>query len=244
MRCSLVFLATMQPYKAAGVLPWCNTAQGPSVLMAFEENRGSWRCKFHAPPLRQCQDGADCAFLHIDAPETSPDERPMNRLNFLGGKREPGDADASVTAAREFHEETHGLVSLAAAHALTRAATMLRTRGHYHLFLGGLAATGTASAPHDLPRHYAAKPRAPPLACALELVWVPVAEFVAPVGWDATLGYHLVVQGQKRPVTNLVWAFLEQHRNAVADIVLSKEYVVTCFRRGYGLTRKNAGKEM
>lgn len=204
----------MKPYKAAGILPFLQTDHGAYALLAFEENRGSWRCKYHRPG-RPCQEGAECSFLHIDTPECSPDEREMNRLNFLGGKREPGDADAATTAAREFHEETHGLVPLAAAHALTRSVVQ-RTRGHYDLFLGWLAPTENMA---SLAQRYAALPRAPPLACALELVWVTVAELTAVVGWNATMGYHLAVNGRHWPITNLLWSFLEQHRNMITDFV-------------------------
>jgi 8-oxo-dGTP pyrophosphatase MutT (NUDIX family) len=214
----------MDPYKAAGVLPFRLHERTVQVLLAIEENWGTRRCKFHAPG-RRCHEGAACPYLHIDALELAPDERKMLRLNFLGGKREHTDADAVMTAAREFSEETHALVSMDAAITFVHQprAVVQRIPGAYDLVLGWTRtpAGGVSGADigADLPARYAVLPPAPPLACATELLWVPLSTLTGRIAQSPTLGYHVTVGDRKVPVSNLLWSFLVKHRDILLAFV-------------------------
>ncbi len=201
-------------YAAAGILVFRRGSDNAiEVLMQIEENWGSKRCKFHAPPRSVCWEGEACRFLHISSLNTSPDERTMLRLNFLGGKREDVDAAQSArTAAREFSEETKGLVSpVEAARFIQQSDTVeLHAPGDYRLFL---VADRSASLPAGLLEYYRRLPMDPPLACAVELVWVAMEDIQRllprPSPWDADLGYHMVLHATRRvAITNLVWATL------------------------------------
>lgn len=187
------------------------------VLMQIEDNGGSRRCKFHCPGVSRCREGSACQFLHIDDPAESPDERPMSRLTFLGGKREPHETRAEETATREFCEEIHEMIprnvvaSLVAPGSSHRVCA-INAHGSFVLFV---ADSPPGLERFDLPALYASQPRNPPLACAFEILWVRFEELLRPAQWNARIGYHLNITraGEKHlvpvPISNLVWSTLK-----------------------------------
>jgi hypothetical protein len=210
-------LPLLPPYKAAGVLPIRQNSETGAweALLAFEECRATKRCRFFTHP-KGCWDGEACEFLHITGPET-PNEKPMYKLNFLGGKRDHGEWTSAVTAAREFHEETHKLVSYAEAQGFTSNIKPLRIYGSYDLYIREWTA---ATAFDNLVERYNAIPERTWLACAQVLEWIPLKALCDTVVDDPVVGFAITVNQQQRPISHLLWSFCVKRGNGALQSFL------------------------
>lgn len=221
-------------FKSAGVLMVrVRQTQSPPMaiveaLLQVEYNMGTRRCKFHVPGVSTCREGDECEFLHLEQPERIVDERPMNRLTFFGGKREPGEQIPEETAAREFFEELHEMLPRPLLDALIKQGSKHRICA---LLTHGAFVLHVLEEPrgldkYDLPAIYASLPPNPPLACATELVWVRFEELLRPAAWNPELGYHLMLTVKEggaptpMPISNLVWSTLRLHGPVIARSIV------------------------
>jgi hypothetical protein len=220
----------MERFRSAGILLFRTRSDGSDVevLMQIEDNMGSRRCKYHAPPARTCPEGVGCSFLHIDTPALWPDEKPALRLNFIGGKRDSGEAQAWQTAVREFCEETKGLLTAGfVRRLLERGCATLDVPGFYTLFL---AWDNARALTPQFFADFAARPRQPPLACATELLWVGLRDLCgAPPKWNDTLGYYITLKDphggatqRQVSISNLVWGTIQETVPLIQEFASAK----------------------
>jgi len=180
-------------YCAAGVFPLRRNpeTQELEVLLASEKTEGTRRCRYFTMP-GGCFDGLQCEYPHLETHTVpTPDEKPAMRLNPLGGKREDFEQESSLTAAREFQEETNfDLITKEEALAFVQQSQVqcVRLYGAYDLYIAPLQPHLTT----NLAEAYARlSERHPYLTCAEALYWIPVSSLLN-VQWDDVLGYHIV----------------------------------------------------
>lgn len=214
---------TNDDYRAAGVLPWRKNRHHnhrAEVLLAYEWNAGTRRCRYHMLP-EGCRDSADdCEFPHLDGPTVLKIEQPSLRLNPLGGKREldQEEHDSRQTAAREFHEESNGIVRLAEAEAFVLQATThaVRIYGKYDLYVGPLH--GELSDTELLPTVYELLDRHPPLACAYALYWWPVESLLA-VSADIRKNFEVTHGPLTLPISHSLWSLCTKQPHVLRAII-------------------------
>jgi 8-oxo-dGTP pyrophosphatase MutT (NUDIX family) len=186
------------------------------VLLPFEKNEGTRRCRYFGTP-EGCRQGNDCDYLHIaqHLPE-QPEESEMGRLNMLGGKREEGET-VTQTAAREVSEETAALLSPETCLDLMRRSTFkMRIPGKYLLHFCHLPRTREH---WRLPERYAAVPERHWTAHADRLLWIKVDDLITHVSPVPGLGPCLQRKHglELLPVSHLLSTLLTRFSREIAD---------------------------
>lgn len=202
-----------EQHKSAGILPFARFEGGVHVLLPFEENAGTRRCKYYNT-LEGCRrEGLDCDYIHVAEEALRPEEYEMKRLNLLGGRREEGE-NVLQTATREFSEETGGLIRPGDALNMI----MARTTDGPHAISGGYRLYLCCLERHfwDVDVRYFDMVKRPKTAEADYLLWVPISELLPlPLKRDDYVGPYVSVRGIQYPISHLVVTLLQRHRNAI-----------------------------
>lgn len=204
-------------HKAAGALPFARLSNGLHVLLPFEGNGGTRRCKYYGSGEGCRRQDFDCDYIHIEEEALRPEEYDMSRLNLLGGRREEGETILQ-TAVREFSEETAGLIKPIVTLAMLQHATTTgpyAMSGGYQIYFCRLEECF-----NDIDVHYLEIGRRPRTAEAEYLVWVPVQELLSlPIKRDDRIGPHISVREILYPLSHLLMTLLARHRAAIEDFV-------------------------
>lgn len=208
----------MHQHKAAGALPFARFPSGVHVLLPFEENGGTRRCKYYGTGEGCRRQGFDCDYIHIEEEALRPEEFDMRRLNLLGGRREEGETILQ-TATREFSEETAGLIRQTDALAILQGGTAAgpyAMSGGYQIYLCRLEERF-----NNVDVHYFEMDKRPRSAEAEYLLWVPVRELLSlPIKRDNRIGPYVSVREILYPLSHLLMTLLSRHRAAIEDFVL------------------------
>lgn len=205
----------MQQHKSAGILPFARLSAGGEVyvLLSFEENAGTRRCKYHNT-LEGCRRGGyDCDYIHVEEAALRPEEYEMKRLNMLGGRREEGES-VLQTAIREFSEETGGLIRQGEAvdmiaHRTTKGP--YEVPGGYRLYLCYLGPGFL-----NIDERYFEMSQRPRTAEADYLVWVPLRELLLePIQRNEWVGPFVSVRDIQYPISHLLVTLLQRHRDTL-----------------------------
>jgi 8-oxo-dGTP pyrophosphatase MutT (NUDIX family) len=185
------------------------------VLLPFEKNEGTRRCRFFGTP-EGCRQGSDCDYLHFEPHLLQqPEESEMGRLNMLGGKREIGET-LTQTAAREVSEETAELLNPATCLRLMDACVFkMRIPGKYLLHFCHLERTREH---WQLPKRYGALTERHWTAHADALLWIKVDDLLNQVMQTSTHGPCLVQKhGKERlPISHLLMTLLQRYHSEIA----------------------------
>lgn len=175
-------------YEAAGVLVVSAIGNQLYVLLPYENTGGTRRCKYVDYPDGCRMSDEECEFIHIRTPGQRPEEKEMDRIKILGGRRERHlNETEDLTAARELSEETAGIIPPADAHYIIRSQEPhepLVLPGKYRLYLRYVDIGHYG----DIARRYNEMTSKPKGAEAIRLFWWPVRDFLKPLFYDEQRG--------------------------------------------------------